>query len=112
MRVVEFLLMENEFIDKIKEKVLEGGYLISQHALIESAKDMVDDEDIEEAIANSMLLEDYPDDKRGHSCLICGKMRDGRYLHVVAGILKENAVIITTYLPSPEKWETPMKRRK
>ena len=84
---------------------------MSQHAVIESAKDMVDDEDIEKAISNGMLLEDYPDDKRGHSCLICGKMKDGRYLHVVAGIAEENAVIITTYLPSPNKWETPFKRR-
>lgn len=112
MRVAGFLLMGNGFIDKIKEKVLKGEYLVSQHALIESAKDMVDDEDIEEAIANGMPLEDYPDDKRGHSCLICGKMTDGGYLHIVVGMLKENAVIITTYLPSPEKWETPMKRRK
>lgn len=62
--------------DKIKEKVKEGKYVMSQHAVIESAKDMVDDEDIEQAISNGMLLEDYPDDKRGHSCLICGIMED------------------------------------
>ena len=84
---------------------------MSQHAIVESANDMVDDEEIEVAIANGALVEDYPDDKRGHSCLICGKMRDGRYLHVVAGMAEENAVIITTYLPSPNKWETPFKRR-
>ena len=100
------------FSGKIKEKVKEGKYFMSQHAIIESAKDMVDDEDIEEAISNGQLLEDYPDDRRGHSCLICGKMRDGRYLHVVVGMTEENAVMITTYLPSPNKWETPFKRRK
>ena len=72
---------------------------MSQHAIIESAKDMVDDEDIEEAISNGQLLEDYPDDRRGHSCLICSKIRDGRYF-VVVGMTEENAVMITTYLPS------------
>lgn len=96
---------------KIKDKVKEGQYLMSQHAVIESAKDMVDDEDIEAAISNGMVLEDYPDDRRGHSCLICGKMRNGRPLHIVAGMAKENAVIITTYLPSSDRWETPFKRR-
>ena len=52
------------FSGKIKEKVKEGKYFMSQHAIIESAKDMVDDEDIEEAISNGQLLEDYPDDRR------------------------------------------------
>jgi hypothetical protein len=84
---------------------------MSQHAIIESAKDMVNDEDIEIAIANGMLMEDYPEDKRGHSCLICGMIRDRRYLHVVVGMAEENVVIITTYLPSSDKWETPFKRR-
>lgn len=84
---------------------------MSQHAVVESGKDMVDDEDIVAAILNGKLAEDYPEDKRGHSCLVCGMMSDGRYLHIVAGMTAENAVIITTYLPSPEKWETPFKRR-
>ncbi len=99
------------FIDNIKAKTKDGKYFMSQHAVVESAKDMVDDEDIVAAILSGELIEDYPDDKRGHSCLICGKMRDGRYLHVVAGMAEENAVIITTYLPSSDKWETPFKRR-
>jgi len=95
-----------------REKIKEGKYFMSQHAVVESAKDMVDDEDIAAAILVGELIEDYPDDKRGHSCLICGMMKDGRHLHIVAGMAKENAVIITTYLPSSDKWETPFKRRK
>jgi len=100
------------FIDEIKKKIREGKYFMSQHAVVESAKDMVDDEDIKAAILAGELIEDYPDDKRGHSCLICGIMRDGKYLHIVTGMAKENVVIITTYLPSSDKWETPFKRRK
>jgi len=100
------------FIENIKAKVKGGKYFMSQHAVVESAKDMVDDEDIAAAIVGGELIEDYPDDKRGHSCLICGMMKDGRYLHIVAGMTEENAVMITTYLPSPNKWETPFKRRK
>jgi len=100
------------FIDEIREKIKEGKYFMSQHAVVESAKDMVDDEDIAAAIVGGELIEDYPDDKRGHSCLICGMMKDRRCLHIVAGMAKENAVIITTYLPSSDKWETTFKRRK
>jgi len=49
---------------------------------------------------------------RQTAATFCGKMRDERYLHVVAGMLEENMIIITTYLPSHDKWETPVKRRK
>jgi len=54
-----------DFIDRIKERVKEEHYIMSQHAVIESAKDMVDDEDIEIAFSNGMLVEDYPEDKKG-----------------------------------------------
>ena len=50
-------------------------------------------------------LEDYPNDPRGHSCLVLGYVR-GRPVHVVCGLTKQGKVIlITVYVPAMPKWK-------
>ena len=58
------------------------------------------------------IIEDYPEDKYGPSCLIYGITREGRILHVQCSI--EPVWIITAYDPtlSPEEWEKDFKRRR
>ncbi len=56
------------------------------------------------------VIEDYPEDARGHSCLILGR-GEGRYIHVVCSPKAEYLAIITTYLPAPEQWEDFSKRK-
>ncbi|MEJ2589320.1 MAG: DUF4258 domain-containing protein [Deltaproteobacteria bacterium] len=48
-------------------------------------------------------MEEYPDDKYSASCLISGKTRGGRGLHVQAS-LPPFVVIVTVYEPNSEKW--------
>ena len=56
-------------------------------------------DDIEEAIRHGAIVEDYPDDPRGPSCLILGRS-GGRPLHVVCGRLQgKRILIITAYGP-------------
>ena len=38
------------------------------------------------SLVNCVLLEDYPDHKRGACCLVCGKAVTGSYLHIVLHI--------------------------
>lgn len=50
------------------------------------------------------VIEDYPEDVRGHSCLVLGKGVGGRPIHVVCSPKDEYLAIITAYLPVPGQW--------
>lgn len=67
--------------------------------------------DVERAIAGGEIVEDYPDDVRGHSCLVLGFRGAGQPIHVVCAPKDEYLAIITAYLPDPEQW-TPVFRRR
>jgi len=58
------------------------------------------------------VIEDYPDDPRGHSCLILGYGRDGRPVHVVCSPKRDFLAVITAYLPEHAEWSGDFKRRK
>ncbi|HLB24908.1 MAG TPA: DUF4258 domain-containing protein [Nitrospirota bacterium] len=96
--------------DEIRDKIKNNNFIISQHAFIESAKEKIEDEDIRYAILNGAVIEAYPEDTRGSSLLVSGKIRDGKPLHVVLGIALDEPVIITVYIPSPPKWKSPTER--
>jgi len=99
-------------LNAIKEKISDNKFLLTGHAIIESARDRIDDADIKHAILGGEIIESYPDDVRGVSVLVSGTTRGGRPLHVVIGVASEEPVIITVYTPEPPKWITPHKRGK
>jgi hypothetical protein len=57
------------------------------------------------------IIEDYPEDARGHSCLILGSGESGRPIHVVAAPKADYLAIITAYLPDPAQWSADFSRR-
>lgn len=69
--------------------------------------------EIEIAILNGIIIEPYPDDPRGASCLILGYSSEGRALHVLCGNLKDDELlIITAYEPDEDEWEADLRTRK
>ncbi|MFQ5739491.1 MAG: DUF4258 domain-containing protein [Acidobacteriota bacterium] len=58
------------------------------------------------------IIEDYPEDPRGHSCLMLGGGEGGRPIHVVCSPKEEYLAIITAYVPSEEDWELDFRLRK
>jgi hypothetical protein len=58
------------------------------------------------------IIEDYPEDERGHSCLMLGFSEDGRPLHIVCAPKKEYLAIITAYIPSVSEWKNKFRGRK
>lgn len=58
------------------------------------------------------LVEDYPEDARGHSCLILGYGTGETPIHVVCSPKGDYLAIITTYIPNLEEWEHGYKKRK
>lgn len=92
-------------IDKINEKIRKGLYEYSQHALDQSIIRMISTKEIYEAIEHGKIIEDYPDDKYGPSCLINGKTANGRPIHVQCSYPSRPLVkIITVYEPDSELW--------
>ncbi|GMQ74993.1 MAG: hypothetical protein BMS9Abin01_0236 [Gammaproteobacteria bacterium] len=58
------------------------------------------------------IIEDYPEDSRGHSCLMLGEGEGARPIHVVCSPKEEYLAIITAYVPSEEEWELDFRLRK
>ncbi|MEK6728927.1 MAG: DUF4258 domain-containing protein [Planctomycetota bacterium] len=90
-------------IKPIRDKILNGDYRISDHAVKRMIKRSIDRAEIEETVLAGEIIEEYPDDKYSPSCLICGKTNNGRDLHVQLS-LPPSVVIITVYDPDPEEW--------
>jgi hypothetical protein len=96
----------------IRQSAATGAYELSLHADDERLADDLTVDEVEEVLASAELLEDYPDDPRGHSCLILGYTQ-GQPVHVVCGLTPQGRVIvITVYRPSPLKWRDPRTRNR
>ena len=96
-------------LEWIKEKVRRNEYYFSKHADQERQNDGLEISQIEEAIFDATVLEQYEDTGRGESCLICG-FTDRKAIHIVCGRRGESMVIITVYIPGPPKFRSPYER--
>ena len=97
-------------LDKIREAISIGLFRYSKHAVEQRVNRHISHEEIAEAICSGEIIEQYPHDKYGPSCLIFGKTKEGRPLHVQCS-LSPTVVIITVYEPDPLKWIDHKKRR-
>jgi|SRR5579884_1691944 len=100
-------------IDAIRQKVKEGQYEISFTHTEKLRRRKIEIEAIEQAIENGEVIESYPDDPRGPSCLILGFVGGRRPIHIVCGNVDEPLMlIITAYEPDPSEWESNWRTRK
>lgn len=93
-------------LEEIRAKVFRRQYEFSKHALDQSIIRDITVAEVQEAIANqSEVIENYPDDKYGPSCLILGFTYLGRPLHVQCSYAQRPLVkVITLYEPDPDLW--------
>lgn len=73
---------------------------------------MIRPRDVRTALLEGEVIEDYPDDARGHSALVFGVGDDGRTLHVVCSPKEEYLAIITAYIPDPDQWSSDFRVRR
>ena len=100
-------------IQSIREKLKKGKYMISFTHTEKLRERKIEITEIEEAVSAGEIMEAYPDDPRGPSCLILGFTHQGRPLHIVCGDLEdERILVITAYEPSSEQWEEDWKSRR
>jgi uncharacterized protein DUF4258 len=92
-------------IDEIRNKVASGVFEFSKHAVDQAILRRIRVREIQEAIAEGEVIEDYPDDKYGPSCLILGFTGARRPLHVQCSYPSRPLIkIITLYEPDPGIW--------
>ena len=65
-------------IEEIRQKISDEQFEFSKHAVDQSIVRKILLREIREAILNGKIIEDYPDDKYGASCLISGLTQDER----------------------------------
>lgn len=94
----------------ITERVKANEFCLSKHADQERQEEAIDLTEIEEALLQGVILEQYEDTGRGESCLLAGFTNAGKPIHIVCGRRGEFLAIITTYIPRPPKFITPYER--
>jgi len=61
--------------------------------------------DVKWVIANGEVIEEYPEDKYGPSCLIFGMTEEKRPLHIQCSYPSRPIIsIVTLYQPDPVRW--------
>ena len=68
--------------------------------------------EVREVIEHGELIEDYPEDARGRSCLLHGRGNRDREIHVVCSPREDYLAVFTAYLPSEDEWESNLRTRK
>jgi len=72
---------------------------------------MISTSDVRHVLEEGEIIEDYPEDIRGHSCLMLGKSADGRPIHVVCAPKDEYLAVITAYIPDEAQWSKDFRTR-
>lgn len=100
-------------INWIQQRVQDGNYSISFTHTEKLRRRRISLEVIEEAIGSGQIIEAYPNDTRGASCLIFGYTKNNRPIHAVCGRVGDNdLLIVTAYEPDEEHWAHDWKTRK
>jgi Domain of unknown function (DUF4258) len=97
-------LSGQELLDAIQDAFRRRTWRFTVHGLQEAVTERLGQSDIEHAIIDpqSELIEDYPLDPRGASCLILS-WDNGLPIHIVVSY-PPKVVVITVYRPDPDKW--------
>lgn len=83
-------------------KVKNEQYDLSSHAHQERQEEKISIEEIEKALVEGDIIEEYPNDPRGESCLIATQAEES--LHVICGTRSKRLLVVTIYRPKKPVW--------
>jgi hypothetical protein len=103
--------------EDIRESVRQAALiriLFLPHAIRQMLRPdrMITPSEVRRVVEEGEVVEDYPEDPRGHSCLLLGLGDGRRPVHVVCAPKAEYLAIITAYLPDPSGWTGGFKTRR
>ena len=92
-------------IRDLRTKFKQEKFEFSKHAVDQTILREITVREIREVIDTGEVIEDYPDDKYGPSCLVFGLTEQNRPIHIQCSYSSKSIVkIITVYEPDPEQW--------
>lgn len=105
--------VNQEFLKLVREKAGQR-LLFLPHALSQMMRPdrIISTAEVRTAIFEGEFIEEYPEDARGHSCLILGCGEGQRALHVVCAPKDEYLAVITAYIPIADQWSGDLKKRR
>lgn len=88
--------------------------LFLSHAVTQMARPdrMITVQEVRAVVLRGEIIENYPEDARGHSCLILGMGDLGRAVHVVCAPKGDYLAVITAYLPEKREWSPDFRTRR
>ncbi len=103
-----------ESIVTVVRNAAQKRMLFLPHALDEmnAPQELVTLQEVHVVIFEGEVIEDYPEDVRGHSCLMLGSGLNGRPIHVVCAPKNEYLAVITVYLPNERRWTADWRTRR
>lgn len=94
-----------ELMEDIRIKFINNQFEFSKHATDQSILREIRVVEIRQAIKTGEIIEDYPNDKYGPSCLILGFIENHRAIHIHCSYPTRPLIkIITVYEPDTVKW--------
>lgn len=98
----------------IRSHVRAKRYRLTRHATIVRLERGIMISEIERALQNGEIIEEYPDDEPYPSCLVLGWLVSGDPLHLVCsrGNVEPALRIVTVYEPDDDLWKSDYKTRK
>ena len=105
--------MTEEEQDNLRQKAALNALEYAGHALSRMAQRRIAAAEIQQALTSGRVLEYYPDDRHGSSCLVLGYTAGNRPLHVVCSHPRRPLVkVITAYEPTLAQWQPGFTNRK
>ena len=109
-------MAENEqqkFLELIRKKAALK-LLFLPHAVRQMNRPdrMISPAEVKKTVLEGVIVEEYPEDVRGHSCLMLEFCEGGRPVHVVCAPKEDYLAIITAYIPDKERWADDYRTRK
>lgn len=98
--------MNEQIIVSAKKRILFLPHAIKQMSRVDR---MISPSDVKKCIFEGTLIEEYLDDARGKSCLVC-HIND-RTIHVVCSPKDDYLAIVTAYIPDPKLWSDNFTKR-
>ncbi len=90
----------------------EGEFDFSQHAFRRAVERNISEQEIREAGAGAVIVEEYPEDKYGPTWLVLGFTKAERPLHIQVSVAETPLLrIVTLYEPDTDEWEDYARRR-
>ena len=106
--------MQSDTFDKVCKAIASGRTHVSEHAYDEAVEDDLSVVDVIDRTSNGEVIEDYPNDRRGSSCLALLHVGEEDPVHAVWAFDDGSgrAILITVYRPDPARWSNDLRQRR